>query len=42
MSYFADKLQAQNWVHFDFKVKFNPADHGQLPLRTTGTLTKVF
>ena len=27
MSYHADKLQAQNWVKFDFEVKFDPEGH---------------
>ena len=34
--------QAQNGVNFDFEVKFDLEGHGRLPLKTIGTLTKVF
>ena len=42
MSYRGDKLQGQNWVKFDFKVKFDLAGQGWLPPKTIGILTKVF
>ena len=34
--------QAQNGVTFDFEVKFDLEDQGQLPPKTIGILTKVF
>ena len=34
--------QAQNGVNSNFEVKFDPEGQGQLPLKTIGTLTKVF
>ena len=34
--------QAQNGVNSDFEVKFYLEGQGQLPLKTIGTLTKVF
>ena len=34
--------QAQNGVNSDFEVKFDLEGQGQLPLKTIGTLTKVF
>ena len=34
--------QAQNWVNSDFEVEFDLEGQGQLPPKTTGTLTKVF
>ena len=34
--------QAQNWVNFDFEVKFDLEDQGQWPPKTIGILTKVF
>ena len=42
MSYHMDKLQAQNWVKFNFKVEFYPEGQGQLPSKTVMILTKVF
>ena len=42
MTYRVDKLQAQNWVKFDFQVKFDLEGQGRIPSKTTGTLTKVF
>ena len=42
MTYRVDKLQAQNWVKFDFQVKFDLEGQDRLPSKTTGTLTKVF
>ena len=34
--------QAQNWVTFDFQVKFDLEGQGQSPPKTIGILTKVF
>ena len=34
--------QAQNWVTFDFEVKFDLEGQGQSPPKTKGILTKVF
>ena len=34
--------QSQNGVNFDFQVKFDHESQGRLPLKTIGTLTKVF
>ena len=34
--------QTQNGVNFDFQVEFDLEGQGQLPLKTKGTLTKVF
>ena len=34
--------QAQNWVNFDFEVKFDLEGQGQSPQKTKGILTKVF
>ena len=34
--------QAQNWVTFDFGVKFDLEGQGQSPPKTIGILTKVF
>ena len=34
--------QAQNWVTFDFEVKFDLKGQGQSPPKTIGILTKVF
>ena len=34
--------QAQNGVNFDFEVKFDLEDEGQLPPKTIGIVTKVF
>ena len=34
--------QAENEEKFDFEVKFDLEGHSRLPLKTKGTLTKVF
>ena len=34
--------QAQNWVNFDFEVKFDLEGQGQSPPKTIGILTEVF
>ena len=34
--------QAQNWVNFDFEVKFDLKGQGQSPPKTIGILTMVF
>ena len=34
--------QAQNWVNFDFEVKFDLKGQGRSPPKTIGILTKVF
>ena len=36
------RRQAQNWVTFDFGVKFDLEGQGQSPPKTIGILTKVF
>ena len=42
MNYHVDKLPAQIWVNFDFKVKFDLEGQGGLPPRTIRALIKVF
>ena len=45
LTWMVDELwcgQAKNGVNFDFDLKFDLEGHGRLPLKTIGTLTKVF
>ena len=45
LAWMGDELsreQAQNWVNFDFEVKFDLEGQGQSPPKTIGILTKVF
>ena len=42
MNYHMNKLQIQNWVNFDFKVKFDLEGQGELPPNIIGALITMF